>query len=114
MKSGEPIAARAEELFAEQYNAVLRRTDRWFAGLLLLQWAVGILFALTITPKTWAGQFSQTHIYVWAAIFLGGLIVAWPIALALTRAGAPMTRHTIAIAQMLIGALYIHLTGGRI
>jgi len=114
MKSGEPNAARAEELFAEQYNAVLRRTDRWFAGLLLLQWAVGILFALTITPKAWTGQYSHTHIHVWAAIFLGGVIVAFPVALALTRAGAPLTRHTIAVAQMLMGALYIHLTGGRI
>ncbi len=114
MKCTEPIAARAGVLFAEQYNAVLKRTDRWFAGLLLLQWAVGILFALTITPKTWAGQFSQTHVHVWAAFLLGGVIVSFPVALALTRAGSSLTRHSIAVAQMLIGALYIHLTGGRI
>ncbi len=56
----------------------------------------------------------ETHLHVWAAIFLGGAIVAFPIALALLRPGEKVTRHTIAVAQMLIGALYIHLTGGRI
>ena len=33
---------------------------------------------------------------------------------ALFRPGLPSTRYTIAIAQMLMGALLIHLTGGRI
>ncbi|HEV7401732.1 MAG TPA: ATP-binding protein, partial [Chthoniobacteraceae bacterium] len=114
MTGSEAIAARADVRFGEQYDVILRRTDRWFAWLLLLQWAVGILFALTISPKTWAGQASQTHLHVWAAIFLGGGIVAFPVGLAFTRAGAPLTRHAIAIGQMLIGALYIHLTAGRI
>jgi len=106
--------ARADILFAEQSSAILRRTDRWFVWLLLLEWVVGIVFALTISPQTWVGRFGQTHVHVWAAVLLGGAIVAFPIVLALTRAGAPSTRHVIAIAQMLIGALYIHLTGGRI
>ncbi|MEA3209790.1 MAG: hypothetical protein QOE70_2847 [Chthoniobacter sp.] len=107
-------AVRAGVLFAEQNDANLRRTDRWFASLLLLEWLVGIVFALTISPTNWAGQFSETHIHVWAALFLGGGIVVFPVALALLRPGAPVTRHAIAVAQMLIGALYIHLTGGRI
>ena len=34
--------------------------------------------------------------------------------LALLRPGEPFTRHTIGVAQMLMGALLIHLTGGRI
>ena len=49
-----------------------------------------------------------------AAIFLGGAISAFPIALALTRPGQRITRYTIAIGQMLTSALLIHLTGGRI
>jgi signal transduction histidine kinase/CheY-like chemotaxis protein len=107
-------ATRADILFAEQNDANLRRTDRWFASLLALEWLVGMVFAITISPRIWAGRFSETHIHVWAAIFLGAAIVAFPIALAFLRPGAPLTRHTIALAQMLIGALYIHLTGGRI
>ena len=38
----------------------------------------------------------------------------FPALLGLLRPGRPSTRYTIAAAQMLMGALLIHLTGGRI
>src|SRR5262249_7554188 len=44
----------------------------------------------------------------------GGVLVSLPIALALLRPGMTATRHVIAVSQMLLGALAIHLTGGRI
>jgi C4-dicarboxylate-specific signal transduction histidine kinase len=53
-------------------------------------------------------------LHVWAAIFVGGAISAFPVFLAFTRPGRASTRHIIAIAQMLTSALLIHLTGGRI
>ena len=56
----------------------------------------------------------QIHVHVWAAVILGGLVSVFPAALALLRPGDTFTRHTIATAQMLMGALLIHLTGGRI
>src|SRR4030095_1005373 len=49
-----------------------------------------------------------------AALLLGGLLSAFPAALALLRPGERSTRYVIAVAQMLMGALLIHLTGGRI
>src|SRR5207302_3533886 len=49
-----------------------------------------------------------------AALFLGGLIIVLPVGLAAFRPGNIWTRHTIGIGQMLMGALLIHLTGGRI
>src|SRR5262249_55182087 len=42
------------------------------------------------------------------------LIVSLPIALALLRPGLRVTRHVIATGQVLMSALFIHLTGGRI
>src|SRR5213075_1680676 len=48
------------------------------------------------------------------AIFLGGAVSSLPIALALLMPGRTVTRHVIAVAQMLWSALLIHLTGGRI
>jgi hypothetical protein len=53
-------------------------------------------------------------IFVLAAIFLGGTIAAFPILLVALRPGQAITRHVIAIAQMLASALLIHLTGGRL
>ena len=79
-----------------------------------LQWIGGILFALWVSPLAWSGSTSSTHLHVWAAVVLGGLISLFPALLALLRPGLPSTRYTIAAAQMLMGALLIHLTGGRI
>src|SRR5205823_66512 len=70
--------------------------------------------ALWVSPKAWAGATSYTHPHVWAALFLGGAISALPILLAVTRPGHLSTRYTVAVGQMLMGALLIHLTGGRI
>ena len=47
-------------------------------------------------------------------MFLGGAISSLPIILAMTRPGHVTTRYTVAVGQMLMGALLIHLTGGRI
>ena len=85
-----------------------------FAALMTLQWVAGVAAALWVSPKTWAGTESQTHPHVWAALFLGGAISSLPIVLALTRPGRPSTRYAVAVGQMLMGALLIHLTGGRI
>src|SRR4030095_11063637 len=74
----------------------------------------GIVAALVISPNTWAGSSSQIHPHIWAAIFLGGAIAIFPVALAIFRPGETLTRHAIAVGQMLTGALLIHLTGGRI
>ena len=41
-------------------------------------------------------------------------MVSLPIALAWLQPGQALTRHLIAVTQMLVGTLMIHLTGGRI
>jgi two-component system sensor histidine kinase/response regulator len=105
---------RAEVLHRQHLQAIYRRTDRMFAYLMGLQWAAGIVFALWVSPLAWTGSDSRTHIHVWAAAGLGGVISALPIALAILNPGAALTRYTIATAQMLMSALLIHLTGGRI
>jgi Amt family ammonium transporter len=47
-------------------------------------------------------------------VLLGGVIIALPVALALRFPGRPATRYAVAVAQMLMSALLIHLSGGRI
>ena len=108
------ITRRADELFVAYQHDIHRRTDRLFAGLMGFQWLLGIAFALWVSPLTWAGAESSTHLHVWAAILLGGVISLFPAMLGLFRPGEVSTRYIIAVAQMLMGALLIHLTGGRI
>jgi signal transduction histidine kinase/DNA-binding response OmpR family regulator len=100
--------------YREHCQRVWRRTDRIFAVILVLQWLAGIAVALWITPRTWIGATNTVHLHVLAAIFLGGAIAAFPVALAFFLPGAAVTRQVIAIAQMLTSCLLIHLTGGRI
>jgi signal transduction histidine kinase len=106
--------AAVDALFHAHQHEIYQRTDFLFARLLIAQWLAGICFAIWISPLAWAGTTSTTHTHVWAAIFLGGAISVPPALLGLFRRGAVSTRYSIATAQMLMSALLIHLTGGRI
>ena len=105
---------RVEELVAAELALVHRRTDRLFAGLLVCEWLAAIALAAWVSPWTWAGVESRVHPHVWGASLLGGLIVSLPLVFVLMHPGQVWTRHVIAVAQMLMSALFIHLTGGRI
>jgi two-component system, sensor histidine kinase and response regulator len=105
---------RAEQILQEAQQQLYRQTDKLFAGLMIFQWLGGVIAALVISPKAWAGLSSSTHLHVWAAVLLGGLITALPVVLATLRPGHASTRYTIAVGQMLMSSLLIHLAGGRI
>ena len=104
----------AQKLFHEHRQAIYKRTDRMFVVLMPLQWVAAIALALWLTPRTWSGSSSYIHPHVWSALYLGWMISALPMILGLRRPGAKSTRYVVAIAQMLMGALLIHITGGRI
>ena len=104
----------ADALLSAHKLDIYRQTDHMFAWLMGAQWLTAILIALWLTPKTWAGDFSSTHPHLWAAIFLGFAVNSLPIALSVCRPGRAVTRHAIAVGQMLMSGLLIHLTGGRL
>lgn len=108
------MSARADELFLEHQSSIHKRTDRMFAVLMAIQYVAGIVAALWLSPRSWSGDQSAIHMHVVAAVVLGAIILSLPIALAVLLPGRPLTRHVIAVAQMLDSALLIHLTGGRI
>lgn len=108
------VKKQVEQIYTAHQQQIYRQTDRMFAVLMTVQWIAGIFAALVISPRTWIGQTSNVHLHVWAAVFLGGVISIFPIMLAIFRPGQTLTRHTIAVGQMLMSSLLIHLTGGRI
>jgi hypothetical protein len=113
-QAAQAIVGRAEERFQAHWMEIVSWTDRLFAKLMVGQWLFAIVIALVVSPYAWEGRVRTVHAHVWFAIFLGGAISVFPIALAVRRAGWVVTRHVIAGAQMLWSALLIHLTGGRI
>jgi serine/threonine protein kinase len=108
------IAARSVELFNKQQQQVCARTDKMFAKLLLFQWIMGIGISIWLSPYAWEGSTIAIHIHIWSAVLLGGILVSLPAYLIYHQAGQPLTRHSVALAQMLFSALLIHLCGGRI
>ncbi len=107
-------AANAEVHYEQQRLEICRRTDRMFAFLMGLQFVAGVVLSLWVSPRTWAGAESSVHPHVWAAVLLGGIISGFPMVLAFRQPGTVLSRHVIAAGQMLMSALLIHLTGGRI
>ncbi|HVX85788.1 MAG TPA: response regulator [Phycisphaerae bacterium] len=111
---GKVLSPRALRLYETHRQGIYRRTDRVFAGLMGIQWVFGVVAAAVISPRTWEGMTSTVHPHVWAAVFLGALLSALPMGLALWMPGHPVTRYVISVTQALWSALLIHLTGGRI
>ncbi|HLK15857.1 MAG TPA: response regulator [Fimbriimonadaceae bacterium] len=107
-------SVRAKEIVKRQMNEIHCRADRTFCFVLLLQWIGGIVAACLISPTTYAGPSASIHPHVLAAVFLGGAIISLPLAMCVLAPGRVLTRHVVAIGQMLDGALLIHLSGGRI
>ncbi len=108
------IATRVEELEEIQLHARRARVDRMFAVLLVIEYVAAIAGALVVSPYAWAGKERVLHMHVWIAVLGGAGIVLLPLLLAFFRPGTKLTRHVIAASQMLLSALLIHLTGGRI
>ena len=110
----EAIQFRQQELLSDALLNNYKRIDKQFAILLLLEWIGGIAVAFIVSPQTWAGAQSSTHVHLWAAILLGGLITLFPAFLAWKRPGEATTRYAVAVGQVAFSGLLIHLTGGRI
>lgn len=110
----ELITLKSKAIFDKLQTQNHVQSDYMFAVLLFVEWLAGILTALIISPSSWEGITSNTHIHVLLSIWLGMAIIILPIALAWFLPGRATTRHAIAIAQILMTALLIHLTGGRL
>ncbi len=108
------VDRRARALFEAQSREIELWVDRLFVGLMLAQWLGAILVSLWISPLAWQGSQSRIHGHLWAAILLGMFIAVPPVLLAAFQPAKAYTRYFLAIGQMLMGSLLIHLTGGRI
>ena len=103
-----------DQLYDAYEQKVYRRVDRLFFILMAVQWLVGILFAVVVSPRAWSGAVSSVHPHIYAAVFLGGLFCLFPMFLIWRKPGQAITRHVVAIGQVCFSSLLIHLTGGRI
>lgn len=107
------VSARTAELFKEQQQNIISYADRLISRLMVLQWLFAVALAYWLSPKVFSAVSSQ-HTNFWVAILPGGVITAWPVLMTRLYPGQALTRHSVAVGQMLMSALLICITGGRI
>ena len=106
--------SEVQQLVDERNRKVRARLDRMFGIVLLVEWAVAIMVSLLVSPYTWIGTRELVHMHVWAALLGGALLSLPPFILSRKHPGEALTRHLIAMTQMIFSALFIHLSGGRL
>ena len=90
------------------------KIDRMFAGLLIAQWILGIVFALCFSPYTYDGVARSLHPHLYFAVIGGGILALYPVFLVLKHPGTKASMYAITTSQLLFSSLFIHLTNGRI
>jgi hypothetical protein len=107
------IVARAMRRFERWQHQVHERTDRIFGRLFVGQWLFSIVVAAWVAPYVFDGE-RGFHPHVIAASALGLGVIAIPLLMIRNQPGTRTTRHVVAVCQMLLSGLIIHVTGGRI
>ena len=105
---------RTMALYGAHQRELFIATDRLFLGLLVFQLVLALVFSLWVAPNTWIGRSAEAATHVWVDFGLAVAISAVLIGLIVTQPGRPLNRYAIAVGQMMISALLIHLSGGRI
>jgi two-component system, sensor histidine kinase and response regulator len=102
------IEGRLKFLFEQSLKQSRLYTHGLFVRLLVAQWIGAMVLAL------WKNGASLTHTNFLLALLLGGLVTVIPIYRIRENPVENSTLHILAIGQMVMGALLIHLSGGRI
>jgi methyl-accepting chemotaxis protein len=108
------LQERVATLYEQDALRIAKRTDKLMAWLMIGQWVLACVYVFISSPLTWSGSEQSTHPHVGEVLILGGLFTIVPVLLAFLRNGDVWTRYVIAAGQMAMGALLIHLSGGRI
>lgn len=107
------LGVRIHTTFNSSCYQTFKKTDAWFAPLLMGEWALAIACAVFTSPTTYKGMEPILHDKVWTALLVGGLVVFVAASFALVNAGEEITRHVVAIAQVLMGLLIVYLGEGK-
>lgn len=105
---------RRDEILADTIDRLRSGVDQVFFWVLLGQWLFAIVLALAISPYSYAGNTRSIHFHVTFTVVFGGLINTLPIAMIYLRPGWWLTRHVVAMTQMIWAAILIMITNGRI
>jgi PAS domain S-box-containing protein len=105
---------RRDQILADMIDRLRSGVDQFFFWVLLGQWLFAIGLAIAISPYTYTGDVASIHFHVKVAVVFGGMVNTVPIAMIYFRPGWWLTRHVVAVTQMIWTAIMIMITNGRI
>jgi diguanylate cyclase (GGDEF)-like protein len=108
------LRRRAAQYFRYSIDELACQVDRMFVWLLAAEWVGMVATAAIVSPRVWNGVQNSLHPHLWAALLAGPAFILPAILLATFYPGSHLTRHVIAVAQILVSVLLIDGTGGRI
>lgn len=100
------VERSSNALFRTRELRHYRRIDRFLAKLMMAQWAL-ILVLLFVTGRNGPRALLSPMLAV-AAVVAAGALLAYFVP------GLPVTRHTIAVSQMMTSGFLMFLTDGRV
>lgn len=102
-----------EENFRSAFAARAAEVDRMMMWLLGAEWLGLMAIATVFSPLAWDANRAGSHPHLLAAVLAGPAFILPVIVLALLYPATALTRQAIAVAQILVSALLIDFTGGR-
>ena len=108
------LELRAKELGAAQLDQIRRSTDRLFLWFTILEYIGAVAVAAILSPYSYVGSNGYLNPHVTMALIIGALISGPMIFAIIMWPGQYRTRTIIGVCQMLMSALLIHVSGGRI
>jgi methyl-accepting chemotaxis protein len=98
----------------EQERLILhKRADKILLLILALEWVICMIASFILTPQTWNGPDSSTHMHIYLSIVGGGMLTLFPAFMLWKFPGHSSTRISIGIAALLFTTIYTTILGGR-
>lgn len=113
MSDSPALLEQAAENFQAAHSGLSHRVDRLMRWLLAAEWPALVLTALILDPFRWEGRQSHLNPHFCAALLAGPLFIC-PAILLSYRFPIGLSRHVLAVAQILVSVLLIDVTNGRI
>lgn len=104
---------RERALLDAARDAVYRRCDQVFAWLMIAQLVIGVGLAFLRSSRPWGGLATDLDPRVAIAFGFGGTLTVTTVLLTTLAPGRAVTRHVVAVCQVLWSAIFIHVNGDR-
>ncbi len=110
IRASEYLLHESNRVYDQELVGVRTRTDKFFAMIMLVQWAGAIYLAATLPHDPRFAPLHHRH-GVFTAILLGGLLSGITALFSLKRAGDAGTRYVNAVGQMLMSVMLVWISG---